>query len=147
MECKGEGPLGAPLLEPAHWILGLYNTWIMNLLNIPHFGLDKHINRCVKQFLARVHGGFLWMDRSVPINVYLIETITGIPMDGENLDQYFKDKTKVKAISYEIKEKYGMDSGNRGIKISDINDRTTIFSTRLLGLKLMHKCMKEELPK
>jgi hypothetical protein len=57
MESRGEGPSGAPLLEPAQWILGLYNTGIMNLLDIPHFGCGKHINDCVKKLLARVHGG------------------------------------------------------------------------------------------
>jgi hypothetical protein len=48
----------------------------MNLLDIPHFGHGKHINGCVKQLLERVHGGILWMDRPVPINVDLITTIT-----------------------------------------------------------------------
>jgi hypothetical protein len=83
MESRGEGPSGAPLLEPAQWILGLYNTWIMNLLDIPHFGHGKHINGRVKQLLARINGGILWMDRTMPINVDLIAAITGIPMDGE----------------------------------------------------------------
>jgi hypothetical protein len=122
MECKGEGPSGAPLLEPAQWILGLYNTGIMNLLDIPHFGCGKHINGCVKQLLARVHGGILWMDRPVPINVDLIAAITGLPTDGEKPEKYLEDKTKEKAISDEIKDKYGTYRGNRGIQISDIND-------------------------
>jgi hypothetical protein len=39
LESRGEGPSGVPLLEPAQWILGLYNTCIMNLLDIPHFGV------------------------------------------------------------------------------------------------------------
>jgi len=58
----------------------------MNFLNIPHFGHGKHINGCVKQLLAWVHGGILWMDRLMLINVDLIETITELPMDGENLE-------------------------------------------------------------
>jgi hypothetical protein len=62
--------------------LELYNTGIMNLLDIPHFGCGKQINGCVKQLLERVHGGVLWMDRLVPINVDLITTIIGLPMDG-----------------------------------------------------------------
>jgi hypothetical protein len=47
------------------------------------------------------------------------------------------DKTKGKAISDEIKEKYGTDKGNRGININNINDPTIRFSTRLLECKLM----------
>jgi hypothetical protein len=46
MESRGEGPLGAPLLEPTQWILGLYNRGVMNLLDISHFGRGKHINGC-----------------------------------------------------------------------------------------------------
>jgi hypothetical protein len=37
-----------------------------------------------------------------------------------------------------------MERGNRGIRISDINDPVTRFTTRLLGCKLMCKCRKEE---
>jgi hypothetical protein len=67
-------------------------------------------------------------------------------MDGDKPEQYMEDKTKAKAILDEIKAKYGTDRGNRGIKISDINDLATRFSTRLPGCKLMHKCRKEEVP-
>jgi hypothetical protein len=84
LESRGEGPSGAPLLEPAQWILGLYNTDIMNLLDIPHFGHGKHINGCVKQLVSRVHGGILWMDRPVPINVDLIKQLQGYPQMGRS---------------------------------------------------------------
>jgi hypothetical protein len=122
LESKGEGPSGAPLLELAQWILGLYNTSIVNLLHIPHFGRGKHINGCVKKRLERVHGGILWMDRPGHINVDLIATITRIPMDGEKSEKYLEDKTKAKSISDEIEEKYGVKRGNMRIGISDIND-------------------------
>ena len=59
----------------------------MNLLDIPHFGCGKHINACVKKLLLRVHGGILWMDRPVLINVDLIAEITGLPTDGEKSKQ------------------------------------------------------------
>jgi hypothetical protein len=144
LESKGEGSSGMSVLEIAQWILGLYNTGIMNLLDVPHFGRGKHINAYIKQLLACVHGGILWMDRSVPITVDLITGITGLPTDGEKPEQYLEDKTRAKAISDEIKAKYGIERGNRGIMISDINDPATRFSTRLLRCKLMHKCHKEE---
>jgi hypothetical protein len=94
MESKGEGPSGDPILEPKQWIAGLYNTRIMNLLEIPHFGRGKYVNACVKQLLALVHGGILWMDRHVSIDVDLIAEITGLPTDGEKPEQYMDDKTK-----------------------------------------------------
>jgi hypothetical protein len=137
LERRGDSPLGAPLLEPAQWILGLYNTCIMNLMYIPHFGHGKKINGCVNHLLARVHRGILWMDRPMPINVNLIATITWLPTNGEKPEQYLEDKTKAKSISDEIKAKYGTERGNRGIRISNINDPATRFATRLLGCKLM----------
>jgi hypothetical protein len=106
LESRGEGPSGTPLLEHVQWILGLYNIGIMNLLDIPHFGHGKHINGCVKKILERVHGGILWMDRPIPINVDLIVAIKGLPMDGEKLEKYLEEKMKEKSISDEIKEKY-----------------------------------------
>jgi hypothetical protein len=86
----------------------------MNLLDIPHFGHGKHINGCVKKLLARVHGGILWMDRPVPINVDLIAAITGLPMDGEKPEQYLEEKMKEKSISDEIKVKYGHRERQQG---------------------------------
>jgi hypothetical protein len=72
LESRGEGPSGMPLLEPAQWILGLYNTGIMNLLDMPHFGRGKYINACVKKLLEMVHEGILWMEKLVTMNVDLI---------------------------------------------------------------------------
>jgi len=60
----------------------------MNLLEIPYFGCDKDMNNCVKQLLALLHGGILWMDRMISINVVLIATITCLPTDGGNPKQY-----------------------------------------------------------
>jgi hypothetical protein len=44
----------------------------MNLLEIPHFETWKDVNSYVKQLLFLVHGGILWMDKKVSIDVYLI---------------------------------------------------------------------------
>jgi hypothetical protein len=70
------GPLGRPVLDPAQWITGLYNSWIMNLLDILHFGHGKNVSLCVKQLVARVHGGILLMDIPMQIDVALISKIT-----------------------------------------------------------------------
>jgi hypothetical protein len=85
----------------------------MNLLEIPHFGRGKDVNACVKQLLARVHGGFLWMDRPVPIDVDLIANITGLPTDGVKPEQYLDDKMKEKTIAEEVKSQFGTDRGSK----------------------------------
>jgi hypothetical protein len=56
MERKGISTPGVPILEPKKWIIGLYNTGIINLLEIPHFSHGKDLNNCSKQLLALVHG-------------------------------------------------------------------------------------------
>jgi hypothetical protein len=124
--------------------MGLYKIRIINLLDIPHFGHGKHINESVKKILETMHGGILWMDSPIPINVDLIVSIIGLPTDGEMLEKYLEEKMKEKSISDEIKEKYGMETGSKGITISDINDLATRIVTRMLGYKLMCKCRKEE---
>jgi hypothetical protein len=82
-----------PLIELTHWILGLYNTGIMNLLDAPHFGRGNPVNACIKKLLARVHEGILWMDRSMPITMDLIAGIIGLPTNGEKSEKYLADKT------------------------------------------------------
>jgi hypothetical protein len=52
MESLGMGPLGYPVLHPKHWVAGLVNTRILNLLEIPHFGRGKDVNNYIKQLLA-----------------------------------------------------------------------------------------------
>jgi hypothetical protein len=54
----------------------------MNLLEIPQFGREKDFIACIKQLLVRAHGGFLWMERPIPIDVDLISKIIGIPTNG-----------------------------------------------------------------
>jgi hypothetical protein len=136
MESRGEVPSSVPLLEPTQWILGIYNIGIMNLLDISHFGRGKNINACVKQLLSRVHGGVLWMDRPVPINVDLA-VITRLPTwMGRSHNNIWRIKLRKRSSLIEIKEKYGTDRGNRGIMINDINDPAMRFSTRLSRVKI-----------
>jgi hypothetical protein len=86
MEKKGSTLKGIPIMEPKKRIAKLYNYGIMNLLEIPHFNIGKDTNSCVKQIFACVHGGFLWMDRHVPINVNLIAKLTGLSIDGVKME-------------------------------------------------------------
>jgi hypothetical protein len=48
MDSKGISEERVPILEPKKLIIGLYNTRIMNLLEIPHFGQGKDVNNCIK---------------------------------------------------------------------------------------------------
>ena len=69
MESLGTGPFRDPILQPKKWTKGLANTKILNLLEIPHFGRGKDVNNCIKQLLVVLHGGFLWLEEPVSIDV------------------------------------------------------------------------------
>jgi hypothetical protein len=87
------GPIGRPIMEPAQWIIGLYNSGIMNLLDIPHFGHSKNVGLCIKQHLSNiVHRDILWMDRIVDIDVALIAKIIGFPTIGAQPEEYLENK-------------------------------------------------------
>jgi len=65
-------------LQPKKQVVGLVNTWILNLLEVPHLNREKYVNKCVKKLLVVLHGGFLWLDEPVSINVELISFIIGL---------------------------------------------------------------------
>jgi hypothetical protein len=102
-------------MEPVQWITGLYNSGIMNLLDIPHFGGGKNVILCVKQLVARVHGDILWMDRPVHLDVALIAKITGLPTVGAQIEEYLDNKACEKEIVELVKAQFGISRGNRGI--------------------------------
>jgi len=131
-------------LEPKQWITGFYNTDIMNLLEIPHFGRGKDVNNCVKQLLAMMHRGILWLDRPVSIYLNLIAKIRGLPTYGEKFAQYLDDKVKEKSLAEEMNQTYGTERGSRGIIINIINEPAMRLETNLIACKLLRKCLKEE---
>jgi hypothetical protein len=138
------GPFGDPILQPKPWAVGLTNTWILNLLEIPHFGRGKEVNNCVNKLMAVLHGGFLWLEQPVSIDVDIISLITGLPSMGENLTQYLDDKTKEKSLTEEMKKTYGTERGSHVIIINRISDATTRMATKLMDDKILRKCCKEE---
>jgi hypothetical protein len=113
MESIGTGPFGDPMMQPKKWATGLENTGILNLVEIPHFGRGKEVNNCIKKLMEVLHGGFLWMEEPVSIDVELIAFITGLPSMGESLTQYLDDKTKEKALTEEMKKTYRTERGSR----------------------------------
>jgi hypothetical protein len=73
-----------------------------------------------------MHGGDIWLDKPVPIIVELIVKITGLPIRGMDPALILDNKSKEKALTEEIKKKYGTTMGTRGIIIKWINNATTI---------------------
>jgi hypothetical protein len=124
----------------------LANTCILNLVEIPHFGRGKEVNNCVKQLMAVLHGGFLWLEEPVSINVELIAFIMGLSSMGKCLTQYLNEKMKEKSLSEVMKKTYSIEKGSRGIIIKRINDAKTRMATKIMACKMLRKCRKEEVP-
>jgi hypothetical protein len=57
------------------------------------------------------HGGDIWLDKIVSINIDIIAHITGLPSWGMDLVQFINDKTKDKALKEDMKKKYSTDRG------------------------------------
>ena len=45
---------------------------ILGLLEIPHFGKGQYANNYVKQLMAITHGGDIWLDNLISIDVEII---------------------------------------------------------------------------
>jgi hypothetical protein len=56
------------------------------------------------------------------------------------------DKSKEKTLAEEMKKKYGIDRGTRGIIIKRINNVVTQLGTKILACKLLRKFRKDEVP-
>jgi hypothetical protein len=55
------------MIQPKKWATGLENTWILNLMDIPHFGRWREVNNYIKKLMEVLHGGFLWMEELVSV--------------------------------------------------------------------------------
>jgi hypothetical protein len=63
-----------------------------------------------------------------------------------DLALFLDDKTKEKTLVEEMKKKYGIDRGTRGIIIKRINDATTKLGKNISTCKLLRKFCKEGVP-
>jgi len=98
-ESLGTWPFGDPILQPKKWAEGLENTKILNLVEIPHFRRGKEVTNYVNQLMAVLHGGFLWLEEPISIDVDIITFIKIIPSNGKSLVRYLDDKKKEKGIA------------------------------------------------
>jgi hypothetical protein len=133
-------------LQLKEWVKGLQRVGILNLLEIPHFGTSTEINACFKLLLSCVHGGFLWLYKSMSIGTQLIAQIIGLPTQGEGPFPLFMGKANEKALLERIKEKYGTYRGMCGLDVVSINDYTVRFVSQVLACKLLRKCHKHQVP-
>jgi hypothetical protein len=107
----GLDTFGEPINQALQWAVGLEKTWILGLLELPHFGRGQCANSCVKQLMEITHGRDIWLENLVSIYVELIAHITGLPSQGMDPTQFLDEKTKDKELMEEMKKKFGTDRG------------------------------------
>jgi hypothetical protein len=146
MDSIGTSPFRDPMMQPKQCATSLANTSILKLVDITHFSKGKEVNNYIKNFMVVLHGGFLWLEEPVSINVELIAFIIGLLSMGESLAQYLNDKKKEKSLVEEMKKTYDTERGSRDIIINRIGDASTRMATKFMAYKLLRKCCKEEVP-
>jgi hypothetical protein len=61
-----------PHIVSQPWIKAVAQSTVLNVMNIPHFGRHQEVNACVKLLLSCYHGGYLWLDRRITVDLTLI---------------------------------------------------------------------------
>jgi hypothetical protein len=79
LQTVGLDAFGEPVNQPLQWATGLEKMGILGLLELPHFGRGQYASSCVKQLMVVTHGGDIWLDKLISIDVELIVHITGLP--------------------------------------------------------------------
>jgi hypothetical protein len=69
-------------LIPQQWMMNLVQSTFLTIIKIPHFGRHQEVNACVKLLLASYHGGYLWLDCRITVDLKLINKITWISIQG-----------------------------------------------------------------
>jgi hypothetical protein len=113
LQMVGLDPFGAPVHQPHQWAVGLEKTGILELLELPHFGIGQFASSCVKKLMVVTHGGDLWLDKLISIDIELIAHIIGLSSRVMDPAQFLEDKTKEKALAEEMKKKYNTKRGTR----------------------------------
>jgi hypothetical protein len=146
LETVSTNSVGEPIHQPLQWETGLEKTRILGLFDLPHFGRGQYATACFKQLLAVTHGGDIWLDKLVSVDVELIANITGLPSRGMDPMQFLDNKSREKVLAEDMKNKYATDRGTRGIIIKRINDAATQLGEKILACKLLRKCRREKDP-
>lgn len=124
---------------PMTWASGLARFGLLNLLGMPHFSHYNITNRIVRQLLALVHDGCLWIQDHIPIDAALIHRITGFPMKGLNPMEHVSKKYE-KHITDNVRDDYHVEQNTRGFMISTISNLGVCMGTLSLACKMMRKC-------
>jgi hypothetical protein len=120
--------------------MNLVQSTLLNVMKIMHFDRHQEVTACVKLLLASYHGGYLWLNRCITVDLALINRIIELSMQGPNPHEYYLGKTTNRALSQNIKEAYGNgEKGTQGYKVASIESGAVHLACHLIVGKLVHK--------
>jgi hypothetical protein len=98
------------------------------------------VNACVKLFISCYHGGYLWLDRHIIVDLMLIHRITSLSIQGIDPQEFYPVKATDHTLAHKIKDTYGdVEKGTRGYKVASIQNGTVHLSCQLIAGKLVRK--------
>jgi hypothetical protein len=127
-------------INPQPWTMDIVSSTILNIIKIPHFGKHQEVNACVKLLLSCFHGGYLWLDRCITVDLELIHRITELSMQGPDPQEFSPGKAADCALAQKIKDTYGdVENGKRGYKEASIQNDAVRIAYQLIVGKLVRK--------
>jgi hypothetical protein len=94
-------------LIPQAWTHNLAQSTLLNVMKIPHFGRHQEVNACVKILLSYYHGGYLWLNHRITVDMTLINQIMGLSMQGPHPQDFYPGKSMDRVLAQRIKDTYG----------------------------------------
>jgi hypothetical protein len=91
---------------PQPWTMNLTQYTLLNVMKIPHFGRHQEVNACVKILLSCYHGGYIWLDRCITVDLTSIHRITGLSMQGPDPQDFYPGKASNCTLAQRIKDTY-----------------------------------------
>jgi hypothetical protein len=129
-----------PNIVPQPWIKDIERLMILNVMKIPHFSRHHKVKACVKLLMSCYHGGYLWLDRCVTVDLTLIHLITVLSIQAPDPHQFYPQKAADCSLVRQIKETYGdAEKGKRGYKVYSIQDGAVCLACQLITGNIIRK--------
>jgi hypothetical protein len=72
--------------------MNLAQSTLLNAMKIPHFERHQEVNVWVKLLLSCYHGGYLWLNHRITVDLTLINQIIGLSMQGPDPHDFYPGK-------------------------------------------------------
>jgi hypothetical protein len=76
---------------PQSWTMNLAQSTLLNVMKIMHFGRHQEVNAYVKLLLSCYHGGYLWLNHCITVDMTLINWIMGLSMKGPDTEEFYPE--------------------------------------------------------